>query len=271
MGNLTPIAKGLLVLNIAILLIDQFVNKGVLTAYGALYYFDSPNFRPWQLLTHMFLHADPMHLLGNMLGLFFFGPWLERSWGARNFFIFYFACGFGGAALELGGLYTKNQIALNNIEQYAKNPSLESLAAYQKKHHPRLYSQNKQIFESNKAQYAKADASVKRVIDAQVRNTFAKMKENFTPSDFRMVGASGAIFGILIAFALFFPNVEMMLLFPPIPLKAKYFVLIYMGITIYAASGGNIGMSNVAHLAHLGGAIVGFILTRFWLWRFRPR
>jgi membrane associated rhomboid family serine protease len=84
-----------------------------------------------------------------------------------------------------------------------------------------------------------------------------------------MLGASGAIFGILLAFALFFPNVKMMMLFFPVPIKAKYFVAIYMVFTIYAAGGGNVGMGNVAHLAHLGGALVGFILARFWLWKYR--
>lgn len=287
MGNLTPIARGLLILNIAVLIIDQFVNPGFLTEYGALYYFESPSFRPWQLLTHMFLHGGVMHLLGNMMGLFFFGPWLERTWGARNFFIFYFACGFGGATLELGGLYVKNQTAISKVAPYSKKPTVHSLEAYQKEHEPEIYKRNKDFFEGAKYALSAAakieqgklegidEATKEKVLKQsrhykrEVKKAFTEIEEAASSANFKMVGASGAIFGILLAFALFFPNVEMMLLFFPVPVKAKYFVLIYMVFTIYAASGGNVGLDNVAHLAHLGGAIVGFFLARFWLWRFK--
>jgi len=315
MGNLTPIARGLLVINIAVFAIDQLINKGVLTMYGSLYYIESPAFRPWQLLTHMFLHADFMHLLGNMMGLFFFGPWLERSWGGRNFFIFYIACGFGGAALQMGGVsfnFQKEkqvlvvgqqelQQAQADLRKYAKKPTPESLEAYQKKYEIDTYKKNEKYFKQAKtvmqlaneletdtakvSQYGDslllAVKARKAKILGDISNAFSQAKRNNAKRieqledringgiGFAMLGASGAIFGILLAFALFFPNVEMMLLFFPVPIKAKYFVLFYMGFTIYAAAGGNVGMGNVAHLAHLGGAIVGFILARFWLWRFK--
>ncbi|OJJ16359.1 hypothetical protein BKI52_34275 [marine bacterium AO1-C] len=315
MGNLTPIAKGLLVINIAVFLIDQFINEGFLSAYGALYYFESPHFRPWQLLTHMFLHGGPMHLLGNMMGLFFFGPWLERSWGARNFFIFYIACGFGGAALQMGGEAFKhqqeqglNQAKLIELKQekielikYQKEPTLKNLEAYWKKYNLARYRANTKFLDGASRVFA-ADKEIKNldttnISDStkalianvkeakesyifQINKAFAlSYKENATKMssqmskvaypNFQMLGASGAIFGILLAFALFFPNVEMMLLFFPVPIKAKYFVLFYMAFTIYAAMGNNVGLGNVAHLAHLGGAIVGFFLARFWLWRFK--
>lgn len=314
MGNLTPIVRGLLIINVFAFFADIFISDGGLKAYGMLWYVESPNFRPWQLLTHMFLHADFFHLLGNMMGLFFFGPWLERTWGARNFFIFYFACGFGGAALQMGGVnfdfqkdkttfnLKKNEVkeAQTALKKYSKTPTPSSLAMYQKKYEPELYQKNKRFFEQaakvmelakeleNDTTTQNDSKSVSGEILKRKDNLLAETKRAFAQLSsvkakqiaqldemlsggigFKMLGASGAIFGILLAFALFFPNVEMMMLFFPVPIKAKYFVAIYMVFTIYAAGGGNVGMGNVAHLAHLGGAIIGFILARFWLWKYR--
>ncbi|HAS45363.1 MAG TPA: hypothetical protein DCS93_33070 [Microscillaceae bacterium] len=247
-----------------------------------------------------------------MMGLFFFGPWLERSWGARNFFIFYVACGFGGAALQMGGVsfnFQKDKQVLvtqlkeveknqADLKKYLKTPTPSSLEAYEKKYEVALYQKNQEYFKQAKAflvrvnnmetDTAKVDSAVLAKLRAEKAEILGSIKKELNKFErlnskrieqlenringgigFSMLGASGAIFGILLAFALFFPNVEMMLLFFPVPIKAKYFVLFYMAFTIYAAAGGNVGMGNVAHLAHLGGAIVGFILARFWLWRYK--
>lgn len=315
MGNLTPIVRGLLIINVFVFFADSFISEGGLKAYGMLWYLESPNFRPWQLLTHMFLHADFFHLLGNMMGLFFFGPWLERTWGARNFFIFYFACGFGGAALQMGGVAFDHQkdavvakAELKELQEqkkmlikYQKNPTIDNVVTYLKEYDISTYSNAKsKEFIKQQKEVAKKYKELKNADTTAVDAAFlAKVKEDWerllqTNKVFLInaakyntkrielaerriqqgpmyviLGASGAIFGILLAFALFFPNVEMMMLFFPVPIKAKYFVAIYMVFTIYAAGGGNVGMGNVAHLAHLGGAIVGFILARFWLWKHR--
>lgn len=285
MGNLTPIARGLLIINIFVYIADLLISKGGLQIHGVLWYVESPNFKPWQLLTHMFLHGDFFHLLSNMMGLFFFGPWLERAWGARNFFIFYIACGFGGAALQMGGVGFQHNQEKAVITEYSKTPTVASLEAYQKKHQPKLYEHNEGFFKEAKRVIAQADKAEKDTIltalekqkiladkahfTKEAKKAFSSLEEGLQGNFFRMLGASGAIFGILIAFALFFPNVEMMLLFFPFPIKAKYFVLFYMLFTIYAAAGGNVGLANVAHLAHLGGAVTGLILARLWLWKYR--
>lgn len=285
MGNLTPIARGLLIINIFVYIADLLISKGGLQIYGVLWYVESPNFKPWQLLTHMFLHGDFFHLLSNMMGLFFFGPWLERAWGGRNFFIFYIACGFGGAALQMGGVGFQHNQEKAVITEYSKTPTVASLEAYQKKHQPKLYEHNEGFFKEAKRVIAQADKAEKDTIltalekqkilaekahfTKEAKKAFSSLEEGLQGNFFRMLGASGAIFGILIAFALFFPNVEMMLLFFPFPIKAKYFVLFYMLFTIYAAAGGNVGLANVAHLAHLGGAVTGLILARLWLWKYR--
>lgn len=285
MGNLTPIARGLLIINIFVYIADLLISKGGLQVYGVLWYVESPNFKPWQLLTHMFLHGDFFHLLGNMMGLFFFGPWLERAWGARNFFIFYIACGFGGAALQMGGVGFQHNQEKAIITEYSKNPTVASLEAYQKKYQPKLYERNEGFFKEAKRVIVQANKAEKDTIltalekqkiiagkthfTREVKKAFSSLEEGLQGNFFRMLGASGAIFGILVAFALFFPNVEMMLLFFPFPIKAKYFVFFYMLFTIYAAAGGNVGLANVAHLAHLGGAVIGLILARFWLWKYK--
>lgn len=285
MGNLTPIARGLLIINIFVYIADLLISKGGLQIHGVLWYVESPNFKPWQLLTHMFLHGDFFHLLSNMMGLFFFGPWLERAWGARNFFIFYIACGFGGAALQMGGVGFQHNQEKAVITEYSKTPTVASLEAYQKKHQPKLYEHNEGFFKEAKRVIAQADKAEKDTIltalekqkiladkahfTKEAKKAFSSLEEGLQGNFFRMLGASGAIFGILIAFALFFPNVEMMLLFFPFPIKAKYFVLFYMLFTIYAVAGGNVGLANVAHLAHLGGAVTGLILARLWLWKYR--
>ncbi|EAY29541.1 rhomboid family intramembrane serine protease [Microscilla marina] len=320
MGNLTPIVRGLLIINVFVFFADSFISKDALSIYGTLWYVEFPEFKPWQLLTHMFLHADFFHLLGNMMGLFFFGPWLEQNWGARNFFIFYFACGFGGAAFQMvsfnqtySDIHPKIEASQKEIKTHhkailyvKKNPTPKAYAEYLKKYSPEIYKKEQDFLKSafaawntslelEKKDTSNLDEAAKQVLlkqksfkehfvtqikrgasnrEKEFKQQYSKMSDKYTwwrsqGYGLKMLGASGAIFGILIAFALFFPNVKMMLLFFPVPIKAKYFVAIYMVFTLYAAGGGNVGMANVAHLAHLGGAIVGFILARFWLWKYK--
>lgn len=320
MGNLTPTVRGLLIINVFVFIANSFIGNGSLGELGVLWYIEFPEFKPWQLMTHMFLHADFFHLLGNMMGLFFFGPWLERAWGARNLFIFYFACGFGGAALQMVSFANdypaKNAkvIAIESkikehkaaVAEFKRNPTPEGYAKYLKENDPESYKQESKfltaalavlerakvlakmdttnasdslktaILKNNtlKAHYLKESKKAVVSVEKSINKVYAQADEYVDVMrregfGLKMLGASGAIFGILVAFALFFPNVEMMMLFIPFPIKAKYFVAIYMIFTIYAASGGKVGMDNVAHLAHLGGAIIGLILARFWLWKYK--
>ena len=204
LGSIPPVTRIVLLINIAVFLIDPFIThliKGwlipadadidsILRAFLSLYSFHTHAFRPYQLVTHMFLHGNFMHILFNMFGLFMFGRVLESVLGSKRFFILYFLSGLGAAALQLA-----------------------------------IY-------------YFKADTA-------------------------QMMGASGAIFGILAGFAMLFPNVELMIIPIPIPIKAKYVVLGYVAIDLF---GGLVSFSgdNIAHFAHLGGAIVGFFLIKFW-------
>lgn len=188
MIQMSESVKHLLIINGLLFVITHFLMPG-LYPHLALYYPFTEEFRPFQLVTHMFMHANFTHLFFNMFALYMFGSALESYFGPKRFLFFYFFTGFGAVIL-----YT--------------------LAQY------------------------------------------------LTGTQYPVVGASGAVFGLLAGFGTLFPNTRIMLLFPPIPLKAKYFVLIYAAIELFlGVSGRNTG---VAHFAHLGGALFGYLLITYW-------
>jgi len=225
-----PVVKNLIIIN-AIMLLATYVLqlRGFdLTKILGLHYFASPDFRPYQLVTHMFMHGGLMHLVFNMFALWMFGRVLENVWGPKRFFIYYFATGLGAAVF-----YT----FVNFIEfQYIAS---------------RMSPENVQMVMANGAE----------VLSSGRNYTELAGKLNLL-LNVPTVGASGAVFGILLGFGMLFPNTELMLLFPPIPIKAKYFVLGYGAIELFSGIA-NTG-DNVAHFAHLGGMIFGFILIKYW-------
>jgi len=225
-----PVVKNLIIIN-AIMLLATFVlqMRGIdLTKILGLHYFASPDFRPYQLVTHMFMHGGLMHLVFNMFALWMFGRVLENVWGPKRFFIYYFATGLGAAVF-----YT----FVNFLEfQYIAS---------------RMSPENVQMVMSNGAE----------ILSSGRNYTELAGKLNLL-LNVPTVGASGAVFGILLGFGMLFPNTELMLLFPPIPIKAKYFVLGYGAIELFSGIA-NTG-DNVAHFAHLGGMIFGFILIKYW-------
>jgi membrane associated rhomboid family serine protease len=207
--RITPVVKNLLIANIAIHLVVSLLSEQLVFQYFAFFNpflpntadYLNPNFKPWQLLSYMFLHGSIGHLFSNMFGLFMFGSALEAYMGSKRFFIFYILTGIGAAVL---------------------NSSLN------------YYEMSQMVVDSEPF-----------------------WQSAVTP----MVGASGAIFGILMAFGFLFPNVEMMLLFFPFPIKAKYFVTLY---GLYELFQGTAGISNgIAHFAHIGGLITAFVLLKF--------
>lgn len=227
--NLPPVVKNLLIVNI-ILLLATYVLGGKfglnLSQYMGLYFPASEFFRPHQIFTHMFMHGDFTHLFFNMFALFMFGRVLESVWGPKRFLSFYLITGIGAALLHLLVAYIEYNVATSSL-------SPEQLAYF------------KQLAAEGK--YIPDTVSEKITI---IMNT---------PS----VGASGAVFGILLGFGMLFPNTELMLIFPPIPIKAKYFVIGYGAIELYLAFL-NRPDDNIAHFAHLGGMLFGYILIKYW-------
>lgn len=252
--NLTPVVKNLLLITIGIYLITAFLMpqlKGIF----ALYYIHSSRFMPTQFLTYMFMHADGWHLFSNMFGLFIFGPLLEQFLGPKKVLTLWMVCGVGSGLLYSGYTAYKMHQLDNQIEAFYDNPSPDAFSNFVR--------DNKQFFKpgvydfiDDYSRNPEDKSMIQRAKDniMQIRNLQANIP---------MVGASGALFGVLIAFGMLFPNTQLFLLFPPMPVKAKYLVLFYGLYTIYAVINNN-PMDNVAHFAHLSGLLIGGILVYYW-------
>lgn len=198
-GNrLSEVVKHLLIINVL-----MFVGVWSIMGDGgynlALFYPTSQTdfFKPYQLVTHMFMHGNTSHLFFNMFGLFIFGPMVEYKIGKKSFFQLYFLAGFGALILHLGVKYLE-------LNYFGGDPRTMGIP---------------------------------------------------------MLGASGAITGVVAAFATLFPNLRVQLLIPPIPMKAKHMALLFIGLDLYLGASGR--DTGVAHFAHVGGAIIGFIFIRF--------
>jgi len=252
-GRLTPMVKNLLLITVAAYLIPAVLGWKDVNAFLGLWHISSPNFRPYQFFTYMFAHGGLMHLLFNMLGLVFLAPLLEQFWGPKKFLIFYLVTGIGAGVFYEGVKYAQTIPMKHSIEAYEENPNPDDFALFMSKYAPQYYNSIYDFIEY----YNTHEEEGKQQSISYVHQIYA------TIINVPMVGASGAIYGILMAFGLLFPNTQLMLLFPPIPIKAKYFVLILGGIAIYSEFSSKSG-DNVAHLAHLGGMLFAFIMIRVW-------
>ncbi|KAA6440008.1 rhomboid family intramembrane serine protease [Dyadobacter flavalbus] len=250
---ITPTVRNLLILNILFFIVDKYALN--LTNGFALRSLFSPDFLPFQFVTYMFLHANFGHLLGNMFGLFMFGPLLERVWGPKKFLFFYFFTGIGAGMLFSGIDYFENSQVRQAVEIYTQNPTPDGLVDFMSKHAKGIYEASLDF--------------VNKFEDNPTNSSYIQQSVNFVNSYYQglintpLVGASGAIFGILMAFGLLFPNTELFLLFVPFPIKAKYFVAFYGLYELYEGIQ-NAQSDNVAHFAHIGGMLFAYILLRYW-------
>nr|WP_321487246.1 rhomboid family intramembrane serine protease [uncultured Draconibacterium sp.] len=222
--NMPPVVKNLILANVVIFLITMVLQQtgANLNHILGLYFPASPNFRLYQLFTHMFMHGSIGHIFFNMFALYMFGRVLEGVWGPKRFLTFFLVTGLGAAALHLGVLTLEYRHALAGV-------GVDQLNYFKE-----LAAQGKYI-PGNK---------ISEILT--------------TPT----VGASGAVFGILLGFGMLFPNTELMLLFPPIPIKAKYFVMGYGALELFFGVSGIQG--SVAHFAHLGGMLFGYFMIKYW-------
>jgi len=253
MFSLTPIVRNLLILNVVFFIADAYIVN--LTPGFALYSLKSPAFMPYQFVSYMFLHGNIGHIFSNMFGLIIFGPMLERIWGARRFLIFYFVTGIGaGLLFSAIDFYETSQLQ-EAVNVYLRYPTPEGLVDFMSQHAKGLYQANLDFL--NNFEESPKDP---RYIQDSVNFVQGFYQQQVS---IPMVGASGAIFGILMAFGLLFPNTELFLLFFPFPIKAKYFVAFYGLYELYAGMQ-NAQSDNVAHFAHLGGMLFAFILLKVW-------
>ncbi|HYD92115.1 MAG TPA: rhomboid family intramembrane serine protease, partial [Flavobacterium sp.] len=219
----------------------------------------SDKFQFWQPVTHMFMHGGIMHIFFNMFALMSFGSLLERMWGPKKFLFFYFSCGLGAAALHLGANYFEIQSILHKVEFL----ELSDATIRQIINVPFRdgYTVDTQSFTENVL--AILQGAGKTIDGPELQVLFDAAVINQIPA----VGASGAIYGVMVAFAFLFPNGELMMMFIPIPIKAKYFVPILVGVDIYLGITGKSLFGSgggVAHFAHVGGALIGFIMMWYW-------
>ena len=203
--NIPVVTRNLLYVNI-IMFVASLINPAFMQDTFAMAFPLSRGFRWWQPVTHMFMHANFMHIFFNMYSLVMFGMVVERALGTRDFIIFYLITGFGAVLLHFGVEYLQAQALLQ------ANPGVSAQAIY-----------------------------------------------NYMPS---VMGASGAVYGVLVGFAMLYPSARLTLIFPPITLDAKWWVIIFIGIELLTGITGT--QMGVAHFAHLGGALFGWLLIRRW-------
>ena len=241
MNQITPVVKQLLIINIlffiGIIALGLDSNDNVAYKTLSLYYPENPMFRFWQPLTHMFMHGGVGHIFFNMFALVSFGSTLEHFWGGKRFLIFYLICGLGAGLVSVVVNYYFVHHAIDTLVLNGINQS-EVL---------------KTLFEN------KPTSSWQSILTP---SSYSNLVSNYFVSS---VGASGAIYGLLIAFAFMFPDAKLGLMFIPVPIAAKYFVPaivlldLFSGVTGYSIFGQNIG-----HFAHVGGALFGLIMMLIW-------
>ncbi len=239
MGRITDTVKTLLIINVLFFIGSQTLGDAAYKLF-ALWFPKNENFQIWQLVTHMFMHSQSSitHIFFNMFMLYMFGSHLENSIGQKKFLFLYFSAGLGAMGLQLLYYY------------YNFQPGYEGFIAAG-------FTDNEIIGFLKEGRYN--TAVLEFVSEESIANTFGAYRS-------LMVGASGAISGVIVAFAVLYPNLPLYLMFVPIPIKAKYMVGFYFIIDLFGGITGQsiIGTSNVAHWAHIGGAVIGFITMWYW-------
>ena len=233
MNKLTDAIKHLIIINVIVFVAPQLL-KLDFTNILALHFPKNEHFGIWQYVTHMFMHGSFGHILFNMYGLWAFGTPLEQMWGKKKFIFFYFSAGLGA-----GVIYTlANYYQFNGIYEQLINLGLSP-------------SDIKSIL--NLGEYN----------DSLITLSNKEMSKFYSLYHTPAVGASGAVYGVLVAFGIYFKDAKLALIFLPIPIAAKYFIPIiiafdlFFGMTKYS-------VGNIAHFAHVGGALIGFLIAWYW-------
>ncbi len=229
-ARLTLVVKNILIINVIMFLATNVLGDWFSEAMAG-HWLGAEAFRPWQILTHMFMHQGFTHILFNMIGVYILGGMLEQIWGPKKFLIYYLLSGLGAIALHFLVVYIRIQFVEGSL-------SIDEIA---------------QVYQYGYEAYVKKSSA--GFNDGQV--DLILLINN------GMVGASGAVFGLIAGFAMLFPDLKIQLLFPPIPMKARTFALGYGAIELLSAFG-NIPGDSIAHFAHLGGMLVGFIILMYW-------
>lgn len=257
--NILPVAvKNLLIINglmyLATVVASSTFGIDLVEQLG-LYYIGSTHFKPFQFVSHLFMHGSFMHIFSNMFALWMFGAVLENVWGPKRFMFYYLVTGLGAAMLHSAVIYYEITTFENKIENYTQQPTYENFSDIVKNEIP---SQYRPSFDQLLSRWNyEGDNETVKENSMHLLNQMVDLKK-----DVPTVGASGAVFGVLLAFGMLFPNTYIYLYFF-FPIKAKYFVALYALFELYSGIQSN-PADNVAHFAHLGGMLFGFFLIKFW-------
>ena len=264
-SSLPPVIKNLLIINalffMATMSFQQVFSIDLVELLG-LHYPSADKFAIYQFFSYMFMHGSFGHLFFNMFALWMFGNVLENIWGPKKFLIYYFVTGIGAALTHYAIFYFEIAPVLEAINTFLASPSVDSFVEFRNSEHFNISSMEMQVHFNNFVgefnRNALADPGL--AVDQAISYMYTYRLDMLNAPV--VVGASGAVFGVLLAFGMMFPN-SLIYLYFAIPIKAKYFVIGYGLIELFSGVMNRSG-DNVAHFAHLGGMVFGFILIYFW-------
>jgi len=268
---LPPVVKNLLIINVLMFLAANVIYSqfGIsLNDKLGLHWIGSEKFEVYQVITYMFMHGNFQHIFFNMFAVWMFGSAIENYWGAKRFLTYYVITGIGAAIIHYITVYFGDiQPTIALIDAFLDFPSTETFQALATEHRFELSSQ---IYPEMFQYFTESEKSLDALYsgygskdDLLVATSFVSEYKQYYLNLPNVVGASGSLFGLLLAFGMLFPNQRIFMIFLPIPIKAKYFVMAYGAIELYSGLSNSPG-DNVAHFAHLGGMIFGFFLIKFW-------
>ncbi len=260
---LPPVVKNLIIINGLMFLATIALPIDLIDLLG-LHYFASEKFKTYQLITYMFMHGGLAHIFFNMFAVWMFGNAIENLWGGQKFLAYYIITGLGAAFTHYLIVHFQIQPMLVVINDYISTPDPDKLSAFLDSEYFKVASNEiLQHFNEFKEEYnfLLHSGNTEKALTLSV--SFMEQYKTDYLNAHVVVGASGSLFGILLAFGMMFPNQHIFLMFFPFPIKAKYFVMIYGAIELFSGLR-NSPEDNVAHFAHLGGMLFGFILIKLW-------
>lgn len=263
--SITPAVKNLLIINVLVFFAANVFEESLGIDFNktfGLHYYLADSFGVWQFVTFMFLHSGFSHVFFNMFAVYMFGRIIEQVWGTQKFLIYYFVTGIGSGIIQEVALYFDINPFIEAVDNLLSETTLENLQNFFYNEGAAFSSESAVALKSFITEYNSLCNTDLESATSLARKFLIEYQAMFIEAHVT-IGASGAVFGVLLAFGMLFPNMVIMLLFPPIPIKAKYFVMAYGLIELFQGIA-NFSYDNVAHWAHLGGMLFGFFLIRHW-------
>lgn len=263
--RMTPAVKNLLIINVLLFAATYVFQHSLgidLNQWLALHYIEARDFGVWQLMTFLFMHGGLSHIFFNMFALWMFGTLIENALGTRRFVTYYLICGIGSGLVQEIAMAIDISPLISAVDSTMSDLSSESIQSFLSNHVVAFSASSQQLISNFISSYN----SVVNTDPTEAASLARAFLENYQVDYINSqltVGASGAVFGVLLAFGMMFPNMTIFLMFPPIPLKAKWFVLIYVLIELFCGIHGS-DYDNVAHWAHIGGMVFGFVMLKLW-------